>query len=93
MLLCLTTTIKSDEQGVFFEVEENRFLFAENTIWNGKVDSLMSCSQMCARQDDCKGANFWTDHGTCSLLSEEQARKPRQLLKREGCVYLEKVGY
>ena len=52
MSLCLATAIKSDEQGVFFEVEENRFLFAENTIWNGKVDSLMSCSQMCARQDD-----------------------------------------
>ena len=32
-----------------------------------------------------------TEH--VSLLSEEQARKPRQLLKREGCVYLEKVGY
>jgi len=92
ILLHLMTAIKSDEDGTLFEVEENRFLFNENTIWEGKVNSLLLCSQMCAKQEDCKGANFWTDRGTCSLLSEEQARNPNQLLKEEGCYYLDKVG-
>ena len=50
------TAIKSDEDGTLFEVEENRFLFDENTIWEGKVNSLLLWSQMCARQEDCKGA-------------------------------------
>ena len=29
--------------------EHSDFFKIENTIWNGKVDSLLSCSQMCAR--------------------------------------------
>ena len=94
IVLHLMTVTKSDNDvGTLFEVEENRFLLNENTIWNGKVGSLLACSQTCARGDDCSGANFWPDHGTCSLLSEGRARNSNQLLKEEGCFYLEKVSY
>lgn len=93
MLLYFTSALKSDESGVFFEIEENRFLLDENTVWNGKVESLMACSQICARQDDCNGANFMGDHGSCSLLPVKQTRTPKKLLKRDGYFYLQKVGY
>lgn len=83
--------IKSEEHGVFFKIEENSFLPDENTIWNGQVELLLSCSQMCARRADCKSANFMASQGTCSLLSEGQAKKSKKLLKRDGYVYLEKV--
>ncbi len=41
--------IKADERGVFFKIEESYFLSTENTIWNRKADSLLPCSQMCAK--------------------------------------------
>ena len=94
IVLHLMKVTKSEENvGTLFEVEENRFLFKENTIWKGKVGSLLACSQTCARRDDCRGADFWSDQGTCSLLSKGRARNSNQLLKEEGCFYLEKVRY
>ena len=72
ILLFLTTAIKSDENGVYFKIEENRFFFNgnENSVWIEKVDSLLSCSQMCARREDCQSANFIKEQRTCSLFSE-----------------------
>ena len=96
ILLCATTTIKSDEHGVFFKVEENRFLITDgNVVWSEKVDSLLSCSQICARRDDCQSANFMKDRlqQTCLLLRKGRSRYPAGLLKRAGCFYLEKVGW
>ena len=93
MLHLLTVTKSDNDVGTLFEVEENSFPFNENSIWEGDVDLLLLCSQMCARQDDCRGAHFWSNHGTYSLLSEGRARNSNQLLKEEGCFYLDKVRY
>ena len=95
ILLYVTTTIKSDEHGVFFKVEENRFLITDetNVVWAEKVDSLLSCTQMCARRVDCQSGNFMKGQQTCSLLSKERTKYPTGLLKRAGCFYLEKVGW
>ncbi|XP_078342130.1 uncharacterized protein LOC144627973 isoform X2 [Oculina patagonica] len=90
-MLSLAAKIKTDEHGVFFKIEENSFLFHENAFWNGKADSLMSCSQMCARQDACKSANFIASQGTCSLLTDIQTKQSKRLLKQDGSFYLEKV--
>ena len=94
MLLYVTTTIKSDEHGVFFKVEENRLLITDenNVVWAEKADSLLSCTQMCARRVDCQSANFVKGQRTCSLLSKERTKYPTGLLIRAGCFYLEKVG-
>ena len=86
--------IKADENGVYFKMEENRFFFRDNesSVWIGKVDSLLSCSQMCAKREDCQSANFIKEQRTCSLFSEGRSGNPAGLLKRDGCFYLEKVG-
>ena len=95
ILLYVTAAIKSDEHGVFFKVEENRLLITDenNVVWAEKVDSLLSCTQMCARRVDCQSANFVKGQRTCSLLSKERTKYPTGLLIRAGCFYLEKVGW
>ena len=90
-LLSLVTKIKAEESGVYFKIEEKSFLFGESTISNEKANTLLSCSQLCARRASCKSANFIASQRTCSLLSEEQTTHPKNLLKRDGSFYLEKV--
>ncbi len=90
-ILSLVAKIKAEEHGVFFKIEENSFLFHENSIWNGKADSLLSCSHMCARKDACKSANFIASQGTCTLLTDGQTEQAEKLLRRDGFFYLEKV--
>ena len=92
-ILSLAAMMETEEHGVFFKIEENAFLFHVNSKWNGKADSLLSCSRMCARRADCKSANFIESQGACSLLSEEQTKQAERLLKREGSFFLEKVWY
>ncbi len=93
VVFILAAKIKAEEQGVFFKIEENSFLFYENSIWIGKADSLMSCSQMCTRRAACKSANFIASQGTCSLLTDIQTKQSKRLLKQDGSFYLEKVCY
>ena len=90
-MLSLAAKIKAEENGVYFKIVEKSFLFGGSTISNEKADSLLSCSQICARRAFCKSANFISSQRTCSLLSEEQTNHPRNLLKRDGSFYLEKV--
>ncbi len=90
-ILSLAAKIKAEENGIFFKIEENSFLFHGNSIWNGKADSLLSCSKMCARQDACKSANFIASEKRCLLFSEGQTKQGGKLLKRDGSLYLEKV--
>ena len=90
-MLVLAAKTKAEEKGVYFNIEEKSFLFGENTITNEKADSLLTCSQICARRAVCKSANFIASERTCSLLSEDQTNKPKNLLKRDGSSYLEKV--
>ncbi|XP_078384835.1 uncharacterized protein LOC144667319 [Oculina patagonica] len=91
-ILSLAEKMRAKENGVFFKIDENAFLFNENSIFNGKADSLLSCSQMCAKQDACKSANFIASHGTCSLHTDGQTEQAENILKRDGSLYLEKVG-
>jgi len=90
-MLVLAAKTKAEKKGVYFNIEENSLLFGENTISNEKADSLLTCSQICARRAACKSANFIASQRTCSLLSEEQINKLKNLLKRDGSFYLEKV--
>ena len=92
-ILSLAAKINADEHGVFFKIEENSFLYNQNSIWNGKADSLLSCSRMCTRREDCKSANFIASQGTCSLLNDAQTKQAEKLFKRDGSFYLEKVCY
>ena len=92
IVLSLTFPTKGENHSVFFRVMEDHFLVDENIIWDEKGESLLSCSQKCARREDCKSANFMTDYGTCSLLSERRTENTEMLLQIEGTFYLEKVG-
>ena len=90
ILLYLTAVVKTTEEGVYFKVRENHFLFDENTVWDQKVDSLLSCSQMCGRRNDCKYVNFKKDQGICSISDRQSCGK---VVQRKGYFYLKKVGY
>ena len=92
-VLSLAAKINAEDHGILFKIEENSFLFNENNIWIGKVDSLLSCSQMCARNAACTSANFIASEGTCSLLGKKQTKQAEKPFKRDGCFYLEKVCY
>ena len=90
ILLYLTAVVKTTEEGVYFKVRENHFLFDENTVWDQKVDSLLSCSQICGRRNDCKYVNFKKDQGICSISDRQSSGK---VVQRKGYFYLKKVGY
>lgn len=96
IILFMTATIKTEERQDFFKIEENRFYPGGVSIWEGAVDSLMSCSLMCARQAGCSSANFEEGQGACSLFTQEQIHqyaKRHMLLQQQGSFYLEKVRY
>ena len=90
ILLYLTAVVKTKEEGVYFKVRENHFLFDEKTVWDQKVDSLLSCSQICGRRNDCKYVNFKKDQGICSTSDRQSSGK---VVQRKGYFYLKKVGY
>lgn len=92
-ILSLTAIHKGEQRSAFFKIEENHFLHDGNTIWTGKVTSLMCCSQMCVRQAACRSANFMRSHGTCSIFGQKQTAPTEKLLPRQGSFYLEKVCY
>ena len=90
ILLYLTAVVKTKEEGVYFKVRENHFLFDEKTVWDQKVDSLLSCSQICGRRNDCKYVNFKKDQGICSISDRQSCGK---VVQRKEYFYLKKVGY
>ena len=90
-ILPLAASIRAEENGAYFKIEEESFLFFQGTISSEKADSLLSCSQMCARRAACKSANFIASQRTCSVLKEEKTNQPKNLVKRDGSLYLEKV--
>lgn len=95
IILFMTATIKTEELQDFFKIEENRFYPGGVSIWEGAVDSLTSCSLMCARQAGCSSANFEEGQGACSLFTQGQAQQYARhtLLQQQGSFYLEKVRY
>ena len=91
ILLYLTPVVKTTEEGVYFKVRENYFLLIdENTVWDEKVDSLLSCSQICGRRNDCKYVNFKKDQRICSISDRQSSGK---VLQRQGYFYFKKVGF
>jgi len=92
-ILFLTASIRAELDGAFCKIRKNSFLSDENTIWNGKVASLLSCSQKCVRQATCKSASFMASEGRCLLHSEKQTKLSDRVLQREDSFYLKKVCY
>ena len=90
-MLSFTASLKTEGVSVFFEIEEDSFFVDDDVIWIRKVDSLLSCSQMCAREAVCKSANYVTSGETCLLHRETKKMYPDRLLKQKGSSYVEKV--
>ena len=90
-ILSLAAKIRAEGKGAYFKIEEKSFPICKSTISKEKADSLLSCSQMCAKEAACKSANFIASQRACWLLGEEQPDQPRNLLKRDGSFYLEQV--
>lgn len=92
IILFATATMKAEERQAFFKIEENSFQHGGYSIWEGAVDSLMSCSVVCARQAACNSANFVQSQGACSLFRQKQTQQyAKRFLQRQGTFYLEKV--
>mgnify|MGYP000421085288 CR=1 FL=1 len=89
--LSLPAKTQPEEDGVLFEIKENVFKFDGNSIWQGKANSLLSCSRTCASQSACKRVIFEGSKGTCLLLGEGQTHLANTLVKQDGTFYLKKV--
>lgn len=61
----MSAILKTEESGVFFEIEDQSFLLSEGASWNGTVVALLSFSQMYAREPDYKSAKHITEGGNC----------------------------
>ena len=59
-LLPVMANIEPEDHGVFFKIDENSFPSDGKTIWHGRLDSLLSCSQMCARRADLQNSKFYS---------------------------------
>ena len=94
VLFLAAKTTEGTENGVFFQIKENKFFSfgEESPFWSG-ADSLLSCSVLCARQASCRGANFLQKAGHCYLLRDEMQTSSAagRLLERDGSFYLKKV--
>ena len=82
--LSMIAISKTEESGVYFQIEEESSILIEDSIWTGEVDSLLSCSQMCGRQAFCKSANYITEGGKCSLHRETKKMYPNRFLQQQG---------
>ena len=91
LMLPVMAKIEAEKDGVFFKIDENSIPSDGKIIWHGRIDSLLSCSQICARRADCKIANFIPSQGICALLHEEQAKQTQKRTERGGHFRLEKV--
>ncbi|KAL9960598.1 hypothetical protein ACROYT_G034077 [Oculina patagonica] len=90
-LLQMTSTRADERLQAVFKTKNNSVLFDEIPISEIRSDSLMSCSQRCARDKRCKSANFLTDEKTCSLLDKTKNTHPRLFGKQDNVVHLEKI--
>ena len=93
LFLAAKTTDRA-ENGVFFQIKENKFFTygEESLLWSG-TGSLLSCSVLCMRQASCRSANFLEKAGLCYLLRDEVQTNlaTGRLLERDGSFYLKKV--
>lgn len=80
------------KQEVLFTTEENYLFYDETPIAEKYADSLVTCSQSCARDERCKSANFVKEEKKCSLLDKTRTTHPHLLLREQSDVsYLERV--
>ena len=83
VLFFITAPAKLNNHGVFFKINENRLpLRDRNILWDGHAKSMLTCSQMCTRRDECKSGSFSKEGKKCSLFSA----------LRSGFGHLGKVG-
>lgn len=86
---------KGKNKGVFFKVSEGLWaLRNRNILWTGHASSILACSQLCTRKDNCSGGSFAKERRACSLFSEEvQAGVSVASLKKdEWSIPLEEVS-
>ncbi|XP_068713566.1 uncharacterized protein [Montipora capricornis] len=71
VLFFITAPAKLNNHGVFFKINENRLPVRNRNIplWSGHASSMLTCSQMCARRDECKSGSFSKEEKKCSLFS------------------------
>ena len=72
VLFFIISGTKCNNKGVSFKVSEQRqwSLRNRNILWNGHASSILACSQLCARKDNCSSGSFAKQQRTCSLFSE-----------------------
>ncbi|KAL9960602.1 hypothetical protein ACROYT_G034083 [Oculina patagonica] len=91
--LLQTTNTRADERlQAVFKTKNNSVLTDETPISELRSDSLMSCSQRCARDKRCKSANFKKDEKTCSILDKTRKTHPRLFRKQVDAIHLEKIN-
>ena len=97
IIFCITATTKSNEDGVFFKVSESTqkcFLDHNNIVWSGYANSILACSHLCAKRDECGSVQFIGERKRCSLVRRVQLSCSVVNLKEdERSVYLERVGH
>ncbi|XP_078384834.1 uncharacterized protein LOC144667318 [Oculina patagonica] len=91
-LLQTTNTKAEERRQAVFDTKNSSVLFDETPISEIRSDSLMSCSQRCARDKRCKSANFKLDEKTCSLLDKTKNTHPRLFGKQVNAIHLEKIN-
>ncbi|XP_074609574.1 uncharacterized protein LOC141863788 [Acropora palmata] len=96
VLFFIISGTKGKNKGVFFKVSEGVWALRNgNILWTGHASSILACSQLCARKDNCGGGSFAKERRACSLFSEEvQAGKSAASLKKdEWSIPLEEVNF
>lgn len=95
VLFFIISGTKGKNKGVFFKVSEGLWaLRNRNILWTGHASSILACSQLCTRKDNCSGGSFAKERRACSLFSEEvQAGVSVASLKKdEWSIPLEEVS-
>ena len=91
-MLVRTTADLEQKHEVLFTMEENYLFYDETPIAEKYADSLVTCSQFCARDQRCKSANFVKEEKKCSLLDKTRTTHPHLLLREQSdVIYLERV--
>ena len=92
LIVVLATADLDQRQEALFTLEENYIFSNESPIVEKNADSLVTCSQYCARDERCKSANFVKEEKKCSLLDKTRKTHLNLLLREQSDVsYLERV--
>ena len=66
---------------MFLRIEENGSFENENALQGEKVDSTLTCAQMCRRAAACKGANFLANKGLLAFWRRKTSKKVGEICK------------